>query len=390
MEINLSNRLEDVQEYFFSRKLQEIDQLKQQGIEVINLGIGNPDMPPPTQMQERLSEVNGQDNSHGYQGYKGIEPLRTAFAGWYALSFGVCLNSASEILPLLGSKEGIMHLSMALLNIGDKVLVPNPGYPTYAAATRLAGGIPVDYNLTGENNFEPNFEELEAMDLRNVKLIWVNYPHMPTGALGSKALFEKLVRFAKKHNILICHDNPYSLILNTKPLSILSTHGAKEVAVELNSLSKSHNMAGWRVGMLAGRSDIISAVLRFKSNMDSGMPLAVQLAAIAALSVSNEWYDALNNEYGKRKEVAKKMVAMLNCQLTPQCQAGMFLWAKIPDWVFESESFCDEVLKQTRVFLTPGSVFGSNGERYLRISLCANMETLHKALRRMETFDIQH
>jgi len=390
MQINISNRLVGVEEYFFARKLQEIEQLKRQGIEVINLGIGNPDMPPPVQMQERLSEVNGRDNSHGYQGYKGVEPLRTAFAGWYAVNFGVCLNPASEILPLLGSKEGIMHLSMALLNIGDEVLVPNPGYPTYAAATRLADGIPVDYNLVEGNNFEPNFEELEAMDLRNVKLMWVNYPHMPSGALGSKALFEKLVRFAKKHNILICHDNPYSFILNDNPLSILSTPGAKEVTVELNSLSKSHNMAGWRVGMLAGRSDIISAVLRFKSNMDSGMPLAVQLAATAALSVSHEWYGALNKEYGKRKEVAAELALALNCKQSTQCHAGMFLWAKIPEWVFDTESFCDEVLKQTRVFLTPGSVFGSNGERFLRISLCANIETLNEALNRVKTFDIHH
>lgn len=388
MEIRLSNRLVEVQEYFFSRKLQEIEQLKQQGVEVINLGIGNPDMPPPAQMQMRLSEVNAQNNSHGYQGYRGIQSLRIAFSNWYNLHLGVELNADNEILPLSGSKEGIMHLSMALLNIGDKVLVPNPGYPTYASATRLAGGIPVDYNLTGENNFEPNFKGLEAMDLHSVKLMWVNYPHMPTGALGSKALFEKLVRFAKKHSILICHDNPYSFILNDKPLSILSTPGAKEVAVELNSLSKSHNMAGWRVGILAGRSDIINAVLRFKSNMDSGMPLAVQQAATAALAVGSDWYTSLNKEYAVRKVIATKIALALNCTPSPKCQAGIFLWARIPNWVYDVESFCDEVLKQTRVFITPGTVFGSNGERYIRISLCADKATLQIALQRIETFDI--
>ncbi|SDB81442.1 pyridoxal phosphate-dependent aminotransferase [Williamwhitmania taraxaci] len=388
MEISLSQRLGEVKEYYFSRKLQEIEQLMRQGIEVINLGIGNPDMPPPAQMQMRLSEVNAQNNSHGYQGYRGIQSLRIAFSNWYNLHLGVELNADNEILPLSGSKEGIMHLSMALLNPSDRVLVPNPGYPTYSIATQLAGGIPVDYNLTESNDFEPDFDELELMDLSKVKLMWVNYPHMPSGAKGNLPLFEKLVQFAKKHHILICHDNPYSFIMNDNPLSILGVEGAKEVAVELNSLSKSHNMAGWRVGILAGRSDIINAVLRFKSNMDSGMPLAVQQAATAALAVGSEWYTSLNKEYAVRNVIATKIALALNCTPSPKCQGGIFLWARIPNWVYDVESFCDEVLKQTRVFITPGTVFGSNGERYIRISLCADKATLQIALQRIETFDI--
>ncbi len=387
MIIPTSNRLTQVEEYFFSRKLSEIELLRQQGVEVINLGIGNPDLPPPPEMFASLTKANGLSHSNGYQSYKGIPELRNSFSSWYKRYFNVDLNPNSEVLPLLGSKEGIMHLSMAFLNTGDEVLVPNPGYPTYANAALLAGATPVSYLLEESSGYHPDFTSLENSDLSRVKMMWVNYPHMPTGAKATPELLSRLIEFGRKHQILICADNPYSFILNDEPISILAVAGAKEVAVELNSLSKSHNMAGWRVGMLAGQESIVKAVLQFKSNMDSGMSLPVQLAAAAALSVESEWYATLNQHYGERKKIAIHMAEALGCSV-PANQAGMFLWAKIPNWIFSTETFCDEILKQTRVFLTSGTVFGSAGEGYLRISLCASEETLTRALFRLQSFDI--
>lgn len=387
MIVPTSNRLIQVEEYFFSRKLSEIEQLKQQGIEVINLGIGNPDLPPPPEMFASLAAANNLEHSNGYQSYKGIPELRKSFSNWYKRFFNVDLNPTTEVLPLLGSKEGIMHLSMAFLNPGDEVLVPNPGYPTYANAALLAGATPIPYFLEEATGYHPDFALLESIDLSRVKMMWVNYPHMPTGAKATPAFMAQLVEFGRRHNILICADNPYSFILNENPASILSIPGAKEVAVELNSLSKSHNMAGWRVGMLAGQESIVKAVLQFKSNMDSGMSLPIQLAAAAALNVEDDWYSMLNKHYSVRQKLAISMAEMLGCRADAN-QAGMFVWAKIPDWIFSTETFCDEILKQTRVFLTPGTVFGSAGEGYLRISLCASEKTLADALCRLQLFDI--
>jgi Aspartate/tyrosine/aromatic aminotransferase len=387
MIIPTSSRLLQVEEYFFSKKLAEIDQLKHQGIEVINLGIGNPDLPPPPEMLISLSKASSIEHSNGYQSYKGIPELRKSFSNWYKHYFHVDLDPNTEVLPLLGSKEGIMHLSMAFLNQGDEVLIPNPGYPTYANATLLSGATPVSYLLEEATGYYPNFSLLENSDLSRVKMMWVNYPHMPTGTRSTPELMAQLIKFGRRHNILICSDNPYSFILNKNPTSILSLPGAKEVAVELNSLSKSHNMAGWRVGMLAGHESIIKGVLQFKSNMDSGMSLPVQLAAAAALNVKDDWYSKLNKQYSVRQRFATEMAKTLGCS-TNANQSGMFVWAKIPDWIFSTETFCDEILKQTRVFLTPGTVFGSAGEGYLRISLCANEKTLTDALSRLQSFDI--
>lgn len=386
MHVKPSSRIGKVSEYYFSRKLKEIDQMRANGIKVINLGIGNPDLQPSAEMIEELYNTSQKNGVHGYQSYIGSPVLRQAFADFYLRYYSVKLNPANEILPLTGSKEGIMHISMAFLDEGDEVLIPNPGYPTYSAATKLAGGVPISYHLLEENGFHPNFEELEKMDLSKVKLMWVNYPHMPTGAKASKPLFEKLVEFGKKHGILICHDNPYSFILNPQPLSMLSVEGAKDVVLELNSLSKSHNMAGWRVGMIAGKAEHISAVLTFKSNMDSGMALPIQMAAAAALSAEQQWFDSINAEYHQRLTIAKEIALKIGCRL-PSEHSGMFLWIKIPEYAESAEALADKILYQKGVFITPGSIFGSNGDRYLRISLCADMPTLTEAANILTTFE---
>lgn len=387
MEIQTSKRIETVQEYYFSTKRLELEALANQGVNVINLGIGSPDMPPPSQMLDTLTNESYKRSSHGYQGYRGTDELRNAISEWYQNYYNITLNYASEVLPLMGSKEGIMHLSMAFLNDGDKVLVPNPGYPVYKVASQMAGAEVLEYSLLEQNGFFPDFNQIEKMNLNGVKLMWVNYPNMPTGTRPTKELFAQIVAFGLKHRILICHDNPYSFILNPEPMSILQVEGANEIAIELNSLSKSHNMAGWRVGMMVGNADILSKVLRFKTNMDSGMPLPVQLAAVAALGCGKEWYANLNAEYKLRKAIAKQVAGELDCTFNPN-QSGLFLWVRIPQYIIESEAFSGEILKQLGVFITPGTVFGSNGEGYLRISLCSDIETLNEVLLRVRRFNI--
>jgi len=388
MHVKSSSRIGKVAEYYFSKKLKEIDQMRANGTKVINLGIGNPDLPPSEAMVDGVCGTSHQAGVHGYQSYIGTPALRQAFASFYLRYYGVPLNPTNEILPLTGSKEGIMHISMAFLDEGDEVLVPNPGYPTYSSATMLAGGIAIAYNLTEENGFYPNFEEIEQRDLSKVKLMWVNYPHMPTGAKATDALFEQLVAFGRKHQILICHDNPYSFILNKEPKSLMAAEGAMEVALELNSMSKSHNMAGWRVGMLAGSAEHLSAVLTFKSNMDSGMALPIQMAAVAALESHQDWFDSLNAQYAKRLKLAQDIALKIGCQL-PNEHSGMFLWIKIPDSVANAEAMADRILYQKGVFITPGTVFGSNGSRFLRISLCADEQTLRDAADILSTFKLE-
>ncbi|NOU19703.1 MAG: aminotransferase class I/II-fold pyridoxal phosphate-dependent enzyme [Bacteroidales bacterium] len=387
MEMQTARRIEDVQEYYFSKKRIELESLSNQGVKIINLGIGSPDLAPPTEMLEALAKESYKDGNHGYQGYRGADELRKAISEWYTNYYSVKLDYNTEVLPLMGSKEGIMHLSMAFLNERDKVLVPNPGYPVYRIASQMAGAEVLDYLLKEENGYFPDFEEIEKQNLKGVKLMWVNYPNMPTGTKPNISLFERLVEFGQKHGILICHDNPYSFILNHKPLSILQVNGGLDVAIELNSLSKSHNMAGWRVGMMVGKADLLSKVLRFKTNMDSGMPLPVQLAAAVALGCGKEWYENLNAEYKIRQGITKQIAGELDCTFNP-VQSGLFLWAKIPPYIVESEAFSGEILRQTGVFITPGTVFGSNGEGFIRISLCSDINTLQEALLRVRRFNI--
>ena len=384
MRITKADRLNTVQEYYFSRKLKEIAQMREQGIEVINLGIGSPDLPPSEKVITMLIEAASDKRNHAYQSYTGLPELRSAFAGWYRKYFQVELT-ADEVLPLMGSKEGIMHVSMAFLNPGDEVLVPNPGYPTYSSVTNLVGAVPVFYDLKEENGWYPDFQQLESFDLSKVKVMWVNYPNMPTGTRATGKLFQKLVDFGLRYNILIVNDNPYSFVLNNEQLSILSVPGAKEVALELNSLSKSHNMAGWRVGMVAGDKDYLSAVLQVKSNMDSGMFKAVQLAAAEALLLDNRWYDQLNEIYRQRRNEVFVMYDLLGFEYDRD-QVGMFVWAKISGKYRDAEAFSDELLKDQAVFITPGSIFGSNGNRYVRISLCSDAETLQSAKKRIENW----
>ena len=385
-EIVPANRIGNVQEYYFSVKLKEIAQMNAQGADVINLGIGSPDLPPSKEVTDTLAEAAADPKGHGYQPYVGIPQLREAFSQWYKRWYNVDLNPANEVLPLIGSKEGIMHISMAFINEGDGVLVPNPGYPTYSSVSKLVGAKILSYNLKAEQNWQPDLEQLEAqhkageIDLDSVKLMWCNYPNMPTGANGSMELFEKLVAFGKKYNIIICHDNPYSFILNDTPLSILSVEGAKEICIELNSMSKSHNMPGWRIGMLASNKQFIEWILRVKSNMDSGMFRAMQLAAVKALNAPAEWYRQMNQVYSARKALAQAILEKVGAEVAPG-QVGMFLWGKVQG---KGVEICDDVLYKAKVFITPGFIFGSNGENYIRISLCANEQTLQKALERIE------
>ena len=384
MNWTLSHRLEGIGEYYFSSKLREIEELNKAGKGIINLGIGSPDLPPHPDVIKTLQDEASKDNVHAYQSYKGSPILREAIAEWYKKYYAVTIAPATEILPLLGSKEGIMHICMTYLNEGDQVLIPNPGYPTYTSAVKLAGGTPLYYELTAENNWAPDFENLEKSDLSKVKLMWVNYPHMPTGQLPSKLLFEKLVAFAKKHQILICHDNPYSFILNETPMSLLSIEGAKEVVIELNSLSKSQNMAGWRVGMLIAAEERINEILRFKSNMDSGMFLPVQLAAAKALSLDKSWYDSVNKIYQARREKVFELLDVLKCVYSKE-QVGLFVWAKIPSDYKDGYALSDKVLYDANVFITPGGIFGSAGNEYIRVSLCGSVEKFSEAIKRIET-----
>ncbi len=391
--MEVAKRLEGIGEYYFSQKLREIEELNKAGKNIINLGIGSPDLPPHPEVIKVLQEESAKPTVHAYQSYKGSPILRNAISNWYKQWYGVDLNPDKEILPLIGSKEGIMHICMTYLNKGDEVLVPNPGYPTYRSAVKLAGGKCVDYKLSEKNNYEPDFDKLEKGKLKKVKLMFVNYPQMPTGKLPSLELFVKLVKFGKKHNILIIHDNPYSFILNNKPMSLLSIKGAKACVIELNSLSKSHNMAGWRVGMLCGANERIEEVLRFKSNMDSGMFLPVQLAAAKALSLGQVWQDEVNKVYKERREKVYELLQLLNCDFSSE-QAGMFVWAKAsptpPQEGLKQHTLglggllSDEVLYNSNVFITPGGIFGSAGEKYIRISLCAPVEKFEEAIKRIK------
>ncbi len=380
--IQPAKRVEKVEEYYFSKKLREIAEMNAKGADILNLGIGSPDRPPAKVVIDALQTEAEKENVHGYQSYQGLPELRNAFASWYQRYYKVTLNGATEILPLIGSKEGILHITMSFVNPGDKVLVPNPGYPTYSSVSQLAGAEILHYNLRHENHWYPDFEELEAMDLTGVKIMWVNYPNMPTGTPATMELFEKLVAFGKKHGILICNDNPYSFVLNHEQLSILQIEGAKEVCIELNSLSKSHNMAGWRLGMIAGKPEFIQYILRFKSNMDSGTFRPMQVAAVKALSLGDEWYTEMNETYRKRRELVYDILDMLGCTYDKD-QRGMFMWAKIPANT-TAQQLADKILYEAKVFITPGFIFGSNGEGFIRISLCSNEEVLSKANQRIK------
>lgn len=381
----VADRLSGVGEYYFSQKLREIEAMNRSGAAVINLGIGSPDLPPHPDVIRVLQEEAAKDNTHAYQSYKGILPLREAIADWYKQQYGVSLDAATEVLPLIGSKEGIMHVCMTYVNPGTTVLVPNPGYPTYSSAATLAGGKILHYELKEENNWFPDFDALEEQlkGANGTVLMFVNYPHMPTGQLPTDEMFESLVAFARRNRVLICHDNPYSFILNDTPKSLLQVPGAKDVVLELNSLSKSHNMAGWRVGMLCGSADKIDQVLRFKSNMDSGMFLPLQKAAAKALSLPKSWYEELNAVYAKRKKVALELIELLECNADSN-QVGLFVWARIPAANGDSYAFTDKILQQAKVFITPGGIFGSGGNQYIRISLCSTEAVLQQAIERIK------
>lgn len=391
-QITPANRIGNVQEYYFSVKLKEIAQMNANGENVINLGIGSPDLPPAKEVTDELTANAVLPNVHGYQPYIGIADLREAFARWYKRWYNVDLNPANEILPLFGSKEGIMHITMAFINEGDAVLVPNPGYPTYTSVSKLAGAEIYNYTLSDQNNWYPNFEELERahkngeIDLNKVKLMWCNYPNMPTGANGSMELFEKLVAFGKKHNIVICHDNPYSFILTEKPLSLLSVPGAKDICIELNSLSKSSNMPGWRIGVVATNSQYMQWILRVKSNMDSGMFKPMQLAAVKALEATKEWYDNMNAIYASRRSLAHAIMKEVGADARQE-QVGLFLWGKVNG---NAKEICDNILYNAKVFITPGFIFGSQGENYIRISLCCNESLLKEALDRIQKTNINN
>ena len=382
MNIKAASRLESIQEYYFSRKLKEIDKMNSEGADIINLGIGNPDLPPSEQSLEAAENMLLQDNAHGYQSYRGIPELRSAFSNWYKRYYGVSLDPNKEILPLMGSKEGIFHISMAFLEPGDEVLVPDPGYPTYSSVTKLVGGILRPYELNEDNSWFPDFGSLEKSDLSNVKIMWVNYPHMPTGTRPTEKLFKDLVAFGIRNEILICHDNPYSFILNESPASILEVENSKDVVLELNSLSKSHNMAGWRVGMLAGSEKHVSLVMKVLSNIQSGMFLPVQQGAVEALSNPPAWYEKINKVYESRREIAWQILDLLDCQYKKD-QSGLFIWARLPNGSADSIKFTDVILEKAHVFITPGSIFGNQGKSYIRISLCSKKEVLEQAKSRI-------
>jgi len=383
--VQLAKRLEGIGEYYFSQKLREIDGLNRQGKDIINLGIGSPDGPPHPDVIKTLQEESAKPNVHAYQSYKGSPILRSAMCEWYKKWYNVELNPETEILPLIGSKEGILHICMTYFQESLAVLVPNPGYPTYSSAVKLAGAEPVYYNLLEENNYEPDFDQLQQLLQHSslpVKGFFVNYPHMPTGQLPTKELFEKLVAFARRNDILVIHDNPYSFILNEKPMSLLAVDNAKDYVIELNSLSKSHNMAGWRVGMLCGSRERIDEVLRFKSNMDSGMFLPIQLAAAKALTVGNDWYEQVNAVYKRRREKVFQLLDSLQCSYSTK-QAGLFVWAKIDENFKNCYECSDSILYESNVFVTPGGIFGIAGEKYVRVSLCATEEKIDEAIKRI-------
>jgi len=377
-----AERLNEVQEYYFSSKLREVRALEVAGKPIINLGIGSPDLPPPVEVIKGLNDALTNTAAHQYQPYKGTADFRNAIKEFYSNHYSVKLDAEKEILPLMGSKEGILHISMAFLNEGDQVLIPNPGYPTYSSVTKLVGAEPIYYDLNEEGNWLPDLKSLEKTDLSKVKLMWVNYPHMPTGASATKKVFQELVAFAKKHHILIINDNPYSFILNDHPISILEAEGAKEVALELNSLSKSFNMAGWRIGMVCGNEENLNSVLKVKSNMDSGMFFPLQAGAAIALRLPKEWFNELNAVYKTRKKLVLELVSKLNC-IPEKYQTGMFVWAKVPVDT-TSEIFVDHLLHTYDLFATPGFIFGDQGEGYIRFSLCTTEEKIKEAINRIK------
>lgn len=380
--ITPANRVHSVSEYYFSKKLKEVAQMNAEGKNVINLGVGSPDLPPSQQAINVLCDEAHKPDTHGYQPYIGIPELRKGFASWYKTWFNVTLDPQTEIQPLIGSKEGILHISLAFLNPGDGVLVPNPGYPTYTSVSNLVDATIVPYELKEENGWYPDFDALEKMDLSRVKLMWINYPNMPTGADATVELYQKIVDFGKRHNIIICNDNPYSFVLNDSPLSILSIPGAKDICIEMNSMSKAHNMPGWRMAMLASNAQFVNWILKVKSNIDSGQFKPMQLAAVEALKAPKEWYDTMNQTYRKRRDLAGKIMQALNCSYDEK-QVGLFLWGKIPPNSLGSEAMADKVLYEANVFITPGFIFGSGGNRHIRISLCCKEEMLQEALNRI-------
>ena len=379
--IQSAKRLDTVQEYYFSKKLREVRELLAAGKPIINMGIGSPDLQPPSNVLEAIQNSLQDATAHKYQSYQGLPALRNAISDFYFDKFGVVSNSETEVLPLMGSKEGIMHISMAFLNEGDQALIPNPGYPTYTSVTKLVGAEPLFYNLSDATNWQPDFEELEKQDLKNVKIMWVNYPHMPTGTNATIATFEKLVTFGKKHQILIVNDNPYSFILNETPISILQVDEAKDITLELNSLSKTFNMAGWRVGMVLGNENYINQILKVKSNMDSGMFYGIQKGAIAALQLSDDWFLDQNKIYKERRDLVWKLADALECSYDKNA-TGLFVWAKIPGGK-KSEEVTDSILYDKDIFITPGTVFGSQGEGYIRFSLCVTSAIIKEAIARI-------
>ncbi len=385
MKVKPADRTGSVQEYYFSQKLRQIDQMRRSGIDIISLGIGSPDQPPSQNTIAKLSEEAAKSGSHGYQSYSGIPALRKAFAEWYKTYFRVDLDPENEILPLMGSKEGIMHISLAFVNPGDEVLVPDPGYPTYSSVTNLVAGKIKYYDLEEKNGWLPDLAKLKELINSDTRLMWINFPNMPTGAKASLNFFEKLVAFCNNNNILLVNDNPYSFILNKDYLSILQVDGAMDIAIELNSLSKSHNMAGWRIGMAASNREIIGTILKVKSNMDSGMFRAMQVAAVEALSNPPSWYDEVNVAYRQRRKIVEEIMDILKCRYDRN-QTGLFVWGRIPDDIPDCGAFVDEILNNVHVFITPGFIFGKNGNRYLRISLCANEGTLTKAKSRITDY----
>ncbi len=383
MNLKPAYRIGLVHEYYFSRKLKEIEEMNIKGLEVINLGIGNPDLPPSDSTLEIAAESILNKKKHGYQSYRGIQKFRKAIAKWYTEHYNIFLNPETEIVPLMGSKEGIFHISMTFLNPGDAVLIPDPGYPTYSSVTALVGGEVIPYPLKEENGWYPDFKDLERTDLSRVKIMWVNYPHMPTGAKPSVELFREIIDFGRRHNILICHDNPYSLILNDEPLSIFSVKDSRDVALELNSLSKSHNMPGWRIGILAGKEEFTRNVFKVISNIQSGMFLPLQEAAVTALNNSASWHKTINSQYKRRQQIVMEILDVLNCRYSSD-QAGLFVWACMSESNHDSVQFSDLILDKAQVFITPGEVFGNQGKGYLRISLCNEEKVLKMALERIK------
>lgn len=380
--IKPAERVSEIKEYYFSRKLREVADMNARGLDVISLGIGGPDRAPAPEVIDTLVQAASMPGNHSYQLTVGLPELREAFAGWYRQWYGVELDPITQIQPLIGSKEGILHVNLTFLNPGDGVLVPNPGYPTYTSASRLVGARIVPYELNPDNNWQPDFDRLESLPLDGVKLMWVNYPNMPTGAPASRETMERIVDFGRRHGIVIAHDNPYSFILNDKPQSLLQIDGANEIVIELNSLSKSHNMAGWRIAMAASNPTFISWLVKVKSNVDSGQFKPMMLAAVRALGMGREWYRELNAEYASRREVAMEIMKALGCTVTPG-QQGLFLWGRIPDEAPSGEWLADKTLYDSRVFITPGIIFGSQGDRYVRLSLCATRQAMQRALQRI-------